>query len=430
MPNNLENTDIRSEEVQDILEATPTWMVRWGNLVILFLIIGLFGLSYFIKYPDIITSEAMITTLVPPQKEYAKSSGKLQALLTQDNTYVSQGQALAVIENTANYQDVFYLESIIDTMTVNKKTFEFPINELPLLFLGDIEPQFAIFENNYAQYKFNKTFQPLSNETNANYYSVSETNRRLANLNTQKQSQKNILDYKLKDLNRQETLFSKGIISEQDYETKQLEIENAKNNYKTILNSISQLKEQLNNAQKNSKVSEFNKEKEDNKLLRNVIQSFNQLKKSIKEWRNRYILKSNINGTVSFLNHWTANQQVTQGDLVFFIIPSNNSSLIAKLKSPAQNSGKIKIGQKVHIQLENYPSTEFGVILGEINHISLIADKNGNYIIDVKLPSDLITSYNKHIDFKQEMKGAAEIITEDLRLLDRFFYQLKNAINH
>lgn len=45
------------------------------------------------------------------------------------------------------------------------------------------------------------------------------------------------------------------------------------------------------------------------------------------------------------------NQTVNQGDLVFTIIPSENASYIAKLKTPAKNSGKIKVGQRVNIKL-------------------------------------------------------------------------------
>ncbi|HCY80374.1 MAG TPA: HlyD family secretion protein, partial [Xanthomarina gelatinilytica] len=66
------------------------------------------------------------------------------------------------------------------------------------------------------------------------------------------------------------------------------------------------------------------------------------------------------------------------------------------------------------------------VLNGTVKNISLIADSEGFYYIDVALPQKLITSYNKVIDFKQEMRGSAEIITEDLRLIERFFYQLIN----
>ncbi|WP_252723696.1 HlyD family secretion protein [Winogradskyella psychrotolerans] len=122
-------------------------------------------------------------------------------------------------------------------------------------------------------------------------------------------------------------------------------------------------------------------------------------------------------------------QTVNQGDLVFTIIPNENTAYIAKLKTPAQNSGKIKVGQNVSIKLENYPDTEFGVLNRKVENISLIPDKEGLYFIDVSLSEKMITSYNKDIEFKQEMRGAAEIITEDLRLIERFFYQFREVLN-
>ena len=188
---------------------------------------------------------------------------------------------------------------------------------------------------------------------------------------------------------------------------------------------MSQIREGISNARKISKGTEINRLKEEMILLKNVLQSFNQLKKSIKDWEYRYVLISDINGNISFLNVWNTNQTVNQGDLVFTIIPIENSSFIAKLKTPSQNYGKIKVGQKVNIKLDNYPNTEFGILNGIVDNVSLIADEGGLYNVDVKLSDKLITSYNKEIEFKQEMTGIAEIITEDLRLIERFFYQLK-----
>ena len=114
--------------------------------------------------------------------------------------------------------------------------------------------------------------------------------------------------------------------------------------------------------------------------------------------------------------------------MVFTIIPQENSSYIAKLKTPAQNSGKIKVGQKVYVKLENFPEAEFGVLKGQVKNISLIPDQDGYYLIDVELPTRLITSYNKEIEFKHEMPGMTEIVTEDLRLIERFFYQFKDIL--
>ena len=84
------------------------------------------------------------------------------------------------------------------------------------------------------------------------------------------------------------------------------------------------------------------------------------------------------------------------------------------------------MGQRDNIRLANYPDREFGVLKGEIKNISLVPDKDGNLLIDVALPNGLKTSYNKQIAFQQEMKGSAEIVTEDLRLIERILYQFKS----
>lgn len=423
----LDNIELRSEEVQEILSNAPHWMIRWGNIIFLILILMLLLLSWFVKYPEIISSEAIVTTEIPPEKEFAMKSGKIDVILVSDNDSVNADQYLAVIENTANYKDVFKLKKIVDTIRVHNKSFRFPIDSLQFLFLGDIESTFAIFENNYIQYELNRKLQPFFNESLSNRYSISELNRRLRNLYSQQKISRRELSIEEKDLKRVKLLYKKGVVSMKDYEEKQLEYAQAERNYQNFESSISQVKEAINNASKTYKGTEINRIKEEMSLLKNVIQSFAQLKKVIKDWEYEYVLKSNIEGKVSFLNIWSANQTVNQGDLVFSIIPKVNSSFVAKLKTPSLNSGKIKIGQRVNVKLENYPDTEFGVLNGTVKRISVIPDKEGNYFIDVELPEKLITSYNKEIVFKLEMRASAEIITEDLRLIDRFFYQLRDV---
>jgi multidrug efflux pump subunit AcrA (membrane-fusion protein) len=421
---NLADIELRSEEVQEILAKVPNWMIRWGSALFLGLIFMILIISWFAKYPDVIPSQTYLTTLLPPQKEYAKTTGKIDTLFVKDNQVVEPQTPLAILENTANYQDVFLLKSIIDTLSMRNDSFSFPINSLPVLFLGEIDADFALFENNYLQYTLNKQLQPFSNEALANRFSIIELQNRLKSLESQKQLSEAELSFKNKELERYRTLLNKGVISEQEYESKQLDYLQTDKNLKNMSVSVSQIREAISNANKTSKGTEINRVKEEMNLLKGVIQSFNQLKRSLKDWELRYLMKSELKGKVSFMNTWSAKQTVNTGDWVFTIIPSENSSYVAKLKTPAQNSGKIKPGQTVHIRLENYPDKEFGILKGKVANISLVPDKDGFYLIDVSLPEKLITTYGKEIIFKQEMRGAAEIVTEDLRLIERFFYQL------
>ena len=423
----LEDIELRSEEVQEILTKVPHWMIRWGNVLFLILILLLVALSWIVKYPDVVASEVIITTENPPQKEYAKVTAKIDTIFVRDSEPVHNKQPLAILENTANYKDVFYLKSIMDSIQIQKQLFYFPIDELPILFLGEIDAAFSIFETNYIQYILNKELKPFTNVALANKTTTSELNRQLRNSQAQKELNKQELEFKQKDLSRSKTLFEKGVVSEQDYETKQLEFLQAERVYKNMASSISQLREAISNSKNTSKGTEISSIREEKTLLKKVIQSFNQLQKSMKDWELKYVLSSKMDGNVSFLNYWSENQTVNQGDLVFTIIPKENTSFIAKLKTPAQNLGKVKVGQNVNIKLHNYPDYEFGVLKGTVTHISEISNKDGFYTIDVSLPKTLITSYNKEIEFKQEMQGVAEIITEDLRLIERVFYQFKKV---
>lgn len=426
MSKKLEEIELRSEQVQDILSYVPHWMIRYGNVLFLGLILLFFSLSWLIKYPDVITTEALLTTKIPPEKLISQSTGKLETILINNTDLIIKNKPLAIIENTSNYKDVYKLKTIIDTLKINTKSFTFPINELPVLFLGDIDTQYALFENNYIQYTLNKDLQPFSNEALANNNSISELHRRLKSSKDQLALNQAELILKKTNLKRNENLYKKGIISKLEIEQKQIEYHQAKRNLKSFESSISQIREAISNANKLSKGTEISKTKEEMMLLKKVIQSFNQLKKAIKNWETQYVFKSNIDGKVAFSNYWRTNETVNQGDLVFTIIPTESSTLVAKLKTPANNSGKLKIGQKVNIKLENYPEAEFGTLKAKVRHISLIPDKDGFYLILAPLPKELITSYKKIIEFKQEMRGSAEIITEDLRLVERFFYQIKD----
>jgi len=429
MPENLEDIQLRSEEVQEILTSVPHWMIRWGNLLILALVLLLLFLSWLIKYPDVIPAEAIVTTQIPPQKERARITGKIESILVKDGQIVPEDTPLAILRNTANYQDVFTLKSIIDTISINSKSFNFPINEMPVLFLGEIETSYAIFANSYSEYVLNKELRPFSNEALANQISLSELYRRQASLRSQKKISKTELDFKKKDFERQKELYKKGVISTQEYESKRVEYLQFERNYKNTDVQLSQNKESISSASKASRGTEINQRKEEMNLYMKVLQSFNQLKKSIIDWELQFVLKSDLKGRVSFLNYRNKNQTVTTGDVVFIIIPIEESSYIARIKAPSQNSGKIKLGQVANIKLENFPDDEFGTLKGEVKHISLLPDKDGLYLIDVSLPEKLITTYDKEIPFKQEMRGVVEIVTEDLRLIERFFYQFRKLMD-
>ncbi|MBP4141384.1 HlyD family efflux transporter periplasmic adaptor subunit [Flavobacterium sp. P4023] len=426
MIENNTSFELRSEEVQEILTRVPHWMIRWGTVLVFIIIIMLFCLSWFIKYPDIITTQVVITTNIPPEKLVAKSSGRIQSILVADKSIIAANTPLAIIENPANFKDMFLLKSVLDTFKINNKESKFPFYLLKNVQLGDVESAFSIFQKDLIAYELNSNLQPYQVENKANTYENVELKERLNLLQQQKQINETELQLQKSDVNRFEILFNKGVVSAQDYEIKKLGYLQSEKNYKGLLSSISQLKSSLIGNEKSTEGAKISGKKEEVNLESNRIQSFYQLKKVIKDWELAYVLKSSIAGKVTFLQIWTTSQTIKAGDNAFSIIPTFENGYIGKVKAPAQNSGKIKIGQKVNIRLANFPNKEFGVLNGEVRNISLMPDAEGNLLLDISLPKSLKTNYNKKIPFQQEMSGSAEIVTEDLRLLERILYQFKD----
>ncbi|BDU24409.1 MULTISPECIES: HlyD family efflux transporter periplasmic adaptor subunit [unclassified Flavobacterium] len=417
--------ELRSEEVQDILTKVPHWMIRWGTVLIFAIIVMLFFVSWFVKYPDVVHTEIVITTNIPPERIVSKSSGRIEAILVKNKTLVPKNSTLAIIENTADYKDVFLLKSIVDSYDINAKKV-FPFAMLKNKQLGEIESAFAVFQKDYQAQELNENLHPFEIESRAQSSEKIQIKERLDILQQQKVINESELELQKNEIARFEVLFNKGIISAQEMELKKLGYLQAMKSYKSLLTSISQLRSSLIDNTKSSQNSHINSTKEEVNLGRSMAQSFYQLKKVIKDWELAYTLKSSVSGVVTFLQVWNENQTINVGDNVFSIIPDAKNSFVGKVKAPALNSGKIKVGQRVNIRLANYPDREFGVLKGEIKNISLVPDKDGNLLLDVALPNGLKTSYNKQIIFQQEMKGSAEIVTEDLRLIERILYQFKS----
>ncbi len=81
----------------------------------------------------------------------------------------------------------------------------------------------------------------------------------------------------------------------------------------------------------------------------------------------------------------------------------------------------------VHVKLNGYPYMEFGVLRGVIRSLSAVPEQvqtqNGAaiaYYAEVLFPQGMKMSYNRELPMIQQMDGSAEIVTEDLRLIERF----------
>lgn len=334
-----------------------------------------------------------------------------------------------MIENSADYNDVFRLKALTDSLTVGDSNFVFPFEDFKTVQLGDIAGALSVFEKEYLAYNLNNRLHPHEVEGYAQSYEAMQLQDRMVLLLEQKEIAEKELALKKKELARYEQLYNKGVVAGQEWDTKNLEYLEYEKTLRNLTASVSQAKSSLNDLDKSAKSTKIDATRDQVNFYSSTIQSYNQLKKAIADWELAYVLRTTITGRLTFLGIWKENQSVGQGDNVFTVVPTDKSSYLGRIRARANNSGKIQKGQDVNIRLANYPDREFGILEGRVNEISLIPDKDGYILINVSLPEELVTSYHKTIPFKQEMSGTADIVTEDLTLMERVLYQFRDIVS-
>lgn len=432
MPEKLEqsNINLRSEEVQEILTNPPVWIVKWGITLIFMFTAIILILAFVIEYPDFVSAKIIVTTEKPTEKKVARKSGQLDRLYVKDRDSVVIGQKLAVIKNTANIADVYFLKSIMDTLSPIRKEFTFSLDSVSGLILGDIEEAYINFEKSYIDFKLLKELEPYANQLRGNQQSIVEIKSRLEDQINQKYLLEQEYELSQTDLNRHKRLFDKGVISQQEYEIKKIAFIQLQKNISTMAITISQMREAIATGNQTLKSTNINKLEDDTRFLKNLSQSYNALRKSILDWEYNYVITSSIDGVISFQEFWGTNQFVDSGDVVFSILPLDTSKLIGKLRLPAQNAGKVTIGQKVLVKLDNFPYQQYGMLVGIVENMAISPNDEGNYIVYISLKDGIKTSYGQNISFNQELLGNAEIITEDLSVIERVFYKFKDIFKY
>lgn len=335
---------------------------------------------------------------------------------------------LAVIKNTARLDDVFMLKQLIDSTRITEDPLGFPIDRAWKLMLGEIGPTYINFEKSYIDYSLYHKLRPFDNRLNGERNSLEEVRIRLKSQMSQKEVLEQEFVLKEKEFARFRTLYQKGVISQQEYESKEIDFLQMQKNSINI--SISQMREAISMADHSLKSTYIDKSEIETWYRSNLVYTFHALERTVRDWEYKYVLLTSAGGIVSFQGYWGTNQQVDVGDVVFSVLPAKEQELIGKLTFSSQNAGKVLVGQKVLVRVDNYPYQQYGMLTGNVANVSISPDAEGNYIVYIFLPSGLETSYNIRLDFNQELLGITEIIMEDLSVAERSFYKFRELFKY
>lgn len=405
-----------SDPVKEIMGRPPRRILRWGTSIMLIIFVLFILFAWLIKYPDTIPAPVEITTTNPPVTLVTKITGHINSFFVKEREKVSAGQLVAVMETTASLNEIELLKQTIDTI----KEPELQSYRLLPLFsdLGELQGYYGTFLknlsdlNNYVINVFNGSkIASLNDEIKG----IQEFINRLS-VKEKLYSENQRLE--TKKFNRDSSLFTGKVIPESEFET----------SHQSLLKvNIDLQQARLDHSAKSIELAEKRQLLEDyritminekEKLVSVLRESFLNLKAQINLWENTYLLISPIEGIVSFTKFWSANQSVVKDEPVVSIVPVETGSFLGRINLPMQRSGKVKKGQSVNIKLSGYPYLQYGMVRGIVKSKSLVP-AGDTYVIEIELPDGLSTLYGTKLDFTQNMQGTAEIITENIRLLQK-----------
>lgn len=416
--------DIHSEDLQDIITKPPSWLLKRGITFILLTILLLLGLSFYIKYPEMVLTEMRFTTTNSPKVIVNPDNGMLVRLLVKDGETVGRNQDIAYLESTASHEDVIDLLEKLRGLQ-NKRVMLTELEKIippNSLSLGELQGDYQLFYLSFLNYRaiqeggiYQKRKKVLQREVEY----VNEQNDRIQQTY---ELQKKELRLAEAEYEKYVQLAEKKIISPLELQQKEVVLLSKRQAIPNVENSI--ISNRSNFLSKNREISEV-----ENEMLeeeKKFVQALNSLISEAEEWKKRYVLSATVDGKLVYAGFWQENQYVKAGEELFYINP-NRDDYYGETFIPQHQISKIELNQQVLVKVRSYPHQEYGYLKGKVSYISDIPIKDSVFFARVDIERE---DRDSLIRLKPGIYADAEIVTTDASIFQRVCVNLTKSMNY
>jgi HlyD family secretion protein len=408
--------------IEDVFSRTPSSFQNIGIYLLTGVLFLFIILSLVVKFPNRIVATFTLYTMNPPISTVANFDSRVATFFFEDGDTVEVDDIVGVMYNALSHKEYCQFREYV--YNFNMDSMEYPCVEALGRFTGTIS-------------RLNKSIEKMKNFKMTDSYQkkkVQILKKRLKfhQILFEQFQHKTSLYLDLQGINNEihiadSNLFKKNVISLHDKEGSRYkriasEIE-AINSY----NEYIQLQLEQNKTLENLVMLEEEHHNKKWSILLDISETIELLKGEIKEWEELFLLKATISGSVFYGKSIKEGSNVSKGEIIYSITPKYYSCVIGEVDIPFDRTGEITIGSKVIMKFYDYPFNDFGVVESSLNYISPIADSSyvGKVVFEGK---DLYTNQKKEILVRQNMKGVAEIITEERSLFYRIFRPLLYSV--
>lgn len=426
LTDDVTNGTLRSESFNELISRKQSFLSRWALILFIMVLVFLVTATWFIHYPDVLSSNATLVATNAPKEIVSRQEGRLIKLFIHNDSLVEAGDIIGFIESNANHFTILLLEAKLDStledLTNDNTQKIFKRFENNFDGLGDIQSdyqQFIAACQQFTDYLQNGFYLRRKKVLSDDLAFLKKTE-----LIVQQQKELLLKDLRLSEetFNANESLLKDKVISRQDHRAEQSKLLNKQLNIPQI--NVTLMSNEAQQRDKEKEIRDLEHTISQQKLI--FQQAVLTIKSIVRNWTQKYILNAAISGRVSFIIPVQENQFITNGKLLGYINPPN-TRYYAEIILPQANFGRIEVGQQVQLRFAAYPYGEFGFVIGRLDYVTDFATDSG-FLAHIKLTDGLLTNQRKTLKYHDGMKATALIITKDMRLLQRFYYQLSEII--
>ncbi len=419
------NKDYRNEEIQEILGTPPGWILRFGTLIFLIVIVLLIWLSYWIQYPDVVENEIIVSFNDPPTKLISPKSGYINELHTKHNQRVRKGQLLISYNSEADYLDVLSLYEKLQRIKLTNQSSIISFSLTENYSIGELQKYLFQFLDKQKQYNLrtNEGVE-IANKTEKKRQIISLENGIQYSLNLKENLSTQIENIQIQ-MKNEEAMVKMDKLS-------QFELNKTKDKLTVLATNLNATEAEIKDKQfkiSNLKSDLINlkagSEKGREVALLEMNAAFVQLKSNASQWISLHLINSPSNGTVQVTNKFLkSGQYVNKDEPLLMVIPPQSNKMKGIMNIPFTESGNIRKNQTVLVKLNSYPSSKYGIIQGKVATSSSIALEENKKLVSpvtVYFRNGLVTSTGFKVSTKKELSGTARIITQNKRFIQRLF---------
>lgn len=408
-------SDVHSEDLQEIITNPPSWLLQRGIMFILLTILIILGLSAFISYPEMVNNPVKFNTEDSPKIISSRIAGNLIKLLVKDGTWISKGESIAYVESTGDHDQILFLINRLQKFRENDDetyTLEEPISPKDIN-LGELQGSYQNFYLSYLNYLSSKDKGIYRSRQSVIQKEIINEHKKYNKNYESFQLQKEQLDIAEQEFEKYKLLAEKKVISPSELLQKEELLIAKRQTIPQMENSL--ISYESNILSKKKELTDV--ENQITEERKKFIQAQNSFISEAENWKKKYIITSPIDGKLIYGEFLQVNQPIVIGQKLFYVNPKNER-YYAELLLPQNISAKVKSGQRALIKVQSYPHMEYGYINSTVSYISDIPIRDSVFFVKLELNR---TPKDSLIRLKPGILGDAEIITEDKSILKRIW---------